>query len=103
LRQREQFERLGETPRAIDAARHLQRDDGAKAALLALRHLVPGMSRESRVVDALDVFLLCEVLRHRLRIPAVLAQAHVQRAQTAQREEAVEGRTGESQAVAPPP
>ena len=93
---------FGELARAVDAARDFERDDRAEAALLPLRDLVPGMRGQARVVDASSRLLLRKNSAMRLRIAAVFAQPHMQRAQAAQREIAVERRAREAEAIAPP-
>ena len=61
-----------------------------KPDLLTLGDVVTRMRRQAREVHALHGLLFREELGDRLGIPAVLAQPHVQRAQAAQREIAVE-------------
>ena len=61
-----------------------------------------GMVAQSRVPDLTHDVLAIQPLRERLGVAAVVLETRVDGAQPAQRHEAVEGRTGEAQAVRPP-
>jgi len=86
----------------IVPALELQRHDRTEAALLALRQLVAGMVLEARVPHAPDIRLSVQPQSERRGVAGVMLEARVQRAQAAQRQEAVERRAGEAQAIGPP-
>src|SRR5256885_5291206 len=92
LRQREQAAALERTARALEAAAQYRGDDTAETT----RHLSPGkrvlrMTRQPRVVHALDLGMLLQELRDGERIGAVSLHAQRQGLDAPQGEERVEG------------
>src|ERR1700719_2483758 len=91
LRQREQTAALERAARALEAAAHYRRDDTAETT----GHLSPGervlrMTRQPRVVHALDLGVLFEELRDGERIGAVSLHAQRQGLDAPQGQERIE-------------
>ena len=84
------------------AARKLEAQHRAEAALLAPRDLMPGMIGQTGVVHPFDRRLRRQEIHHHRGIFGMHAHARMQRAHTAQRHEAVERRTGDADGVGPP-
>ena len=98
----EALEAAHELAYRVVAALELEGDHRAEAALLALRELVTRVPREPGIPDVPHVRLTIEPVRERLCVASVVIESRVKRPQAAQREETVEGCTGDPEAVRPP-
>src|SRR5580658_1619963 len=102
LGKREVLEPGNKSLHARNAARQLECHDGPESGLLAQRQLMSRMCRQSRVVHLRHTLLFRQPRRERKRVAAVDRQARMKGTQAAQRQVAIEGGTGQPQAVRPP-
>ena len=70
---------VAESPRGGEAAFQIEGEHATKIAHLAARQFVIGMRRESRIMNARDLWMAFQKFRHRHRSFALALDAHAQR------------------------
>src|SRR5215471_21757333 len=87
-----------EVPGAVEAA-EVERDHAAEAAHLLFRQFVPGMIRKAGIVDLLNVFPACQILRDSHAVRVVRFHPDGQRFDSAQNEPRIERRENRTSCI----